>query len=162
MLTVFTAVDYTGYYGPVMLFALTFYCLLKRLPYLIAFTAGSIFNTFSNEILKQIFREPRPSNQLPFIDDADLTGVHHYGMPSAHAQAAAYSLAFLALANGPPAFLYFMAAIFVITLYQRWKYNRHTIQQLAAGSAAGVVVAWGVFYITQYYIHQYKHRWIIL
>jgi len=158
MITIITFIDYIGYYGPVILFALTFYCLLNRTPYLIAFTFGSILNTYANEVLKQIFREPRPPNQLVFIDSNHLTGAHHYGLPSGHAQTTAFSLAFLALSQGPPAFLYFMTGIFAITLYQRWKYNRHNIKQLAFGVMVGAFMAWLIHFMTQYVLHGYKYR----
>jgi len=151
-------VDYIGYYGPVILFASTFYCLLKRTPYLIAFTGGSVINTFANEILKNTFREPRPPNQIPFIDEDNLTGTHFYGLPSGHAQASAFAIAFLILANGPQTVVYFMTGIFIITLYQRWKYHRHSIKQLAAGSIIGALIAWIINYFTQYALYGYKHK----
>jgi membrane-associated phospholipid phosphatase len=162
MLSVIKLVDYIGYYGPVILFAATFYCLLQRLPYLIAFTCGSVINTFLNEFLKNIFREPRPPNQIEFIDHDKLTGTHFYGLPSGHAQASAFALAFLALSNGPPTVIYFATGIFVITLYQRWKYHRHSIKQLVAGSLVGVSFAWLIHYLTQYILYGYKHRWTLI
>lgn len=162
MLTVIKFIDYIGHYGPVILFALTFYCLINRIPYLIGFTAGSMINTFVNEVLKNIFREPRPPNQIEFIDHNSLTGTHYYGFPSGHAQASAFALVFLILSNGPVAFLYFMTPIFIITLYQRWKYNRHNIKQLAAGSVIGALMAWLAHYVTQYVVYGYKFQYNIL
>lgn len=159
---VIKTIDYIGFYGPVILFAATFYCLIHRTPYLIAFTIGSIFNTFANEVLKNIFREPRPPNQLPFIDSQLLIGPHQYGMPSGHAQASAFALAFLVLVKGPPTIIYFMTGIFIITLYQRWKYNRHSVQQLAAGGAFGAGIAWFIIYLTQYILYDYKHQWLMI
>ncbi len=155
-------IDYIGHYGPVILFALTFYCLLSRTPYLIAFTSGSILNTIMNEFLKNTFREPRPPNQIEFIDHNELTGTHFYGMPSGHAQASAFAVAFLAFSNGPEGFLYFMTGIFIITIYQRWKYHRHSIKQLAAGSIIGASFAWIIHYFTQYTLYGYKHRWSLI
>lgn len=152
-------IDYIGYNGPVILFASTFYFLLQRIPYVIAFTIGSIINTFSNEFLKNIFREPRPPNQIPFIDHDQLIGPHYYGFPSGHAQSCAFSIAFLVFTKGPETAIYFMTAIFITTLYQRWKYRRHSIKQLAAGTIIGVLFAWIIHYLTEYYIYGYKHRW---
>ena len=162
VLSLIKIVDYIGYYGPVILFATTFYCLLQRTPYLIAFTGGSVINTFTNEVLKNIFREPRPPNQIAFMDDENLTGTHFYGLPSGHAQASAFALVFLLLANGPQAVLYFMTGIFIITLYQRWKYHRHSIKQLAAGSIFGAAMAWIIHYFTQYALYGYKHQWSLI
>jgi membrane-associated phospholipid phosphatase len=162
MTSVIRVVDYIGYYGPVILFATTFYCLLNRIPYLIAFTGGSILNTFANEVLKNTFREPRPPNQIAFIDDKNLTGTHFYGLPSGHAQASAFAIAFLILVNGPETLLYFMTCIFITTLYQRWKYHRHSIKQLAAGSLIGALMAWIIVFMTQYYLYGYKHHWSLI
>jgi len=158
MISIIKFIDYIGYYGPEILFALTFYCLLNKIPYLITFTIGSIVNIYINKVLKQLFREPRPSNQLVFIDSNQLTGAHYYGLPSGHAQTVAFSIAFLALVQGPPAFLYTMTGIFIITLYQRWKYNRHSIKQLFFGVIIGAFMAWIIYFIMWYILHRYKHR----
>lgn len=152
--------DYIGHYGPVILFTLTFYCLLHRIPYLFVFTLGSIANTFLNEFLKKLFREDRPKNQIEFIDDKNLTGAHYYGLPSGHAQASFFALAFLFFANGPAAFIYFMSFICALTLYQRWKYRRHSMKQLLLGAVVGTGVAWILVYLTKYYLHGYKSSFL--
>ena len=123
---------------------------------------GSVINTYMNEFLKQLFREPRPPNQIEFIDHDKLTGAHYYGLPSGHAQASAFALMFLFLVNGPPAILYSMTGIFVITLFQRWKYNRHSIKQLAVGSMIGAFVAWSIHYLVQIQLYGYKYQWSLL
>ena len=141
-------IDYIGYYGPVILFAITFYCVINRTPYLIAFVFGSIINIFINKIIKITIREPRPRNQIPFIDE-ELIGTEQYGFPSGHAQSSFFSLAFLAFANGPPLTIYFMTFLCAITLYQRYIYRRHTIKQLVSGSIIGIIFAYIVVYATQ-------------
>ena len=150
--------DYIGHYGPVILFGLTFYCLLHRIPYIIVFVFGSILNTFLNEFLKTFFREQRPKGQIEFIDHDRLIGAHYYGLPSGHAQASFFALAFLFFAKGPIAFLYFMSFICILTLYQRWKYRRHSIKQLLVGAIVGTSFAWVLVYLTQYYLYGYL-RW---
>jgi membrane-associated phospholipid phosphatase len=145
--------DYVGYYGPIILFVLTFYGLINRGPYLMVFTSGSIINMFLNMFLKNIFREPRPKGQLEFIDE--YSGVHNYGFPSGHAQASFFALAFLFFAQGPDVIIYFMTFLCGLTLYQRWKYRRHSVIQLIAGSITGIAFAWGLVYLTQYYL--YRH-----
>jgi membrane-associated phospholipid phosphatase len=150
----YPAIDIIGYYGPVILFGLTFYCLIERTPYLIVFTLGSILNTFLNTFLKSIFREPRPKNQIPFIEYEDLVYVQQYGFPSGHAQTAFFSLAFLFFANGPIGVVYCMSFLAVITLYQRWKYRRHDLKQLVFGSLIGATFAWILVFITQQYLYK--------
>ena len=156
----YPVLDLIGYYGPIILFSMTFYSLIERTQYLLVFTIGSVLNTFLNTFLKTIFREPRPKGQIPFIDHDDLIGAQQYGFPSGHAQASFYSLAFLFFANGPISMIYFMTIITFLTLYQRWKYRRHSVRQLAFGSLIGGSLAWVLVYLTQYYL--YKPMIIIL
>ena len=146
-------IDYIGYHGPIILFAMTFYSLINRSPFLIVFVLGSITNTLFNAILKSVLREPRPNNQIEFVDSHNLIGYNNYGLPSGHAQSVFFSLTFLFLANGEILFLYVMSCITILTLYQRWKYRRHTIKQLLIGSAVGIVYAWVLVYFTKSYLH---------
>jgi membrane-associated phospholipid phosphatase len=63
-------------------------------------------------------------------------------MPSAHATLAAFSVIYFYLFLGKwtdPVFIVSMI-IYGLTLYQRWKYRRHTILQLFAGTVLGVTV----------------------
>lgn len=153
-MTTFLIIDIIGYYGPVILFALTFYYLIKRPPYLIIFTFGSIANTLLNRVLKSTWREPRPRGQITFIDDNNITGAEQYGLPSGHAQTSFFALAFLFLSNGPQAVLYVMTFLCVITLYQRWKYRRHTVKQLAIGSLIGALFAYSIVFLTEFSLYK--------
>jgi membrane-associated phospholipid phosphatase len=150
----YPVLDLIGYYGPVILFGLSFYSLIERIPYLLAFSIGSILNTFLNTSLKTLFREPRPKGQIEFIDDNQLTGAQQFGFPSGHAQASFFSLAFLFFSNGPIAMIYCMTIITFLTLYQRWKYRRHSVRQLLFGSLIGGGFAWVLVYLTQYYLYK--------
>jgi len=156
----YPVLDLIGYYGPIILFSMTFYSLIERTPYLLVFTIGSVLNTFLNTFLKTIFREPRPKGQIPFIDHDDLTGAQQFGFPSGHAQSSLFSLAFLFFANGSITIIYFMTIITFLTLYQRWKYRRHSLKQLVFGSLIGGSFAWILVFLTQYYL--YKSNVIIL
>ena len=150
-------IDAIGYYGPVILFTMTFYCFLERSPYLFVFIMGSIANALLNKALKMTFQEPRPKGQIPFIDHDHQIGTEQYGLPSGHAQSSFFSLAFLFFANGPPAFLYTMSFLCILTLYQRWKYRRHSIRQLVIGSLIGISFAYVLVYSTQYYLYGSKN-----
>jgi membrane-associated phospholipid phosphatase len=153
-------IDAIGYYGPVILFALTFFYLIKRPPYLMMFTLGSIANTFLNRTLKSTWREPRPRGQIDFIDHNHLTGPEQYGLPSGHAQASFFALAFLFFSKGPQAVIYTMALLCILTLYQRWKYRRHTIKQLALGSLIGALFAYALVFLTEFSL--YKNTFMYL
>jgi len=153
------ATDYIGQMGPNITFVINCFVLLylSEHIYLIVFLGGFWLNLIINNELKSIIREPRPSNPVPYIDSA-FTGAHIYGMPSGHAQTCFYNFAFL--------FLTFVLvkrnlwwyntvlitsfAVCIITLYQRWKYRRHTIQQLAVGSLLGSFVGYTTYLICYY------------
>jgi len=142
--------DYTGHYGPVILFVFTFYSLLHTSKYLFVYVIGIIMNSFLNIWLKQRIKEPRPSNPKKFIDSDQLVGKNYYGLPSGHAQSVAFSLTFLHLTKSPIPFIYVLACITVITIYQRWKYRRHTGKQLAIGAIIGSLFAWTLVSISLY------------
>jgi membrane-associated phospholipid phosphatase len=154
--------DYIGHYGPLLLFIITFYSLLHRNIYLFVYLFGSIANLLFNIFLKHIFREPRPNNPIEFIDSNELNGNNYYGLPSGHAQSSLFSLAFLYFVNGSISTLYTMGCITVLTLYQRWKYRRHTIKQLIIGSFIGALFAWILFFITKNYLYNYKQHFYII
>jgi len=139
--------DTVGYYGPVILFAMTFYFLLNQLPYLYLFTFGFIANTLLNHILKSVFRELRPTAP---IGNEKFYGSNFYGLPSGHAQSCFFSTAFFYLIKGPRTILYLMIFMCVLTLYQRWKYRYHSIKQLLYGTFIGIFFAWFIIYMYQY------------
>jgi membrane-associated phospholipid phosphatase len=162
----FIIFDYIGHYGPPILFAVTFYYLFNRHIYVFVFLFGSLINSLLNMLLKRVFREPRPNHPLLFIDSNDLTGNNYYGLPSGHAQSVMFSLTFIYLTkNTDSNFImtfYTMSCIAVLTLYQRWKYNRHTIKQLLVGSVIGFFFAWTLVFITKTYLHKYKHNFLTI
>jgi len=154
--------DYIGYYGPLITFCITFYYLLDKRTYLLVFIIGSITNMGLNEVLKLAIREPRPEGQIQFIDSNQLHGPHLYGMPSAHTQTCFFSVIYLYLVRG---YTYvFLLSLFIssLTFYQRWKYNRHTIKQLAIGSLIGGFYAWVLIYFTQLYYLNYKQAYFMI
>jgi membrane-associated phospholipid phosphatase len=149
-------IDSVGHYGPTITFGMTFYCLLERTPYLMVFFSGSILNVFLNKTLKVLFKEPRPRGQIPFIDHNDLTGVEQYGFPSGHAQMSFFALAFLYFVEGPLVVLYIMSFFCFLTLYQRWKYRRHSVKQLVFGSFFGILFAYILVYMTKNFLDGHK------
>lgn len=151
--------DYIGHYGPIITFMTTFYYLLDKKLYLLVFIFGSITNIALNEILKLSIREPRPEGQIHFLDSNQLTGPHLYGMPSTHTQTCFFSLVYLYLVRGYPYVLLLSLFISGLTFYQRWKYNRHTIQQLFVGTLIGGSYAWILIYLLQHYYFHYKQAY---
>jgi membrane-associated phospholipid phosphatase len=97
-----------------------------------------------------MFREPRPENPLEFTSFESYKNEERYGMPSGHAQSVFFSIVYLY--NIHHSIYLLLSTMFVgfITLYQRWKYRRHTIQQLIVGSAVGSIFAWSIYSVEKY------------
>jgi len=146
--------DYIGHYGPIITFAITCFYLLfvNKHLYFIVFLGGFWVNLIINNLLKSVIREPRPSRQIPYIDNV-FTGAQIYGMPSGHAQMCFYNFGFLYCIiasvnkynNQLLVLLSTSLFISIITLYQRFKFRRHTIKQLFVGSLVGFFTGFGIY-----------------
>lgn len=145
----FIIFDYIGHYGPIIAFSVTFYSLLFRKKYLYIYVIGSIINNVINIFLKNVFREQRPKNPLPFIDLNQLIKYNYYGLPSGHAQNTLFSLTFLYLTKAPILLIYAISCVTTLTLYQRLKYRRHTIKQLIFGAFTGIFFAWMIIHFAK-------------
>lgn len=153
------ATDYIGHHGPIIICIITSAYLLYVAKYIYfgIFCVGFYLNMCINSVLKDWIKQPRPSNQVPYIDDA-FKGAHIYGMPSGHAEMCFYSIVFLwlALSSSLKQFskmygiLILSIAISMMTLYQRWKFRRHTIEQLAVGSFVGGIVGYSMYQFANY------------
>lgn len=146
------SVDHIGYQGPIITSLITFISLLGKPIYLSMFIIGSFLNYSLNNELKMIIKEPRPKNPLPFIDDHLIKGPQIYGMPSGHAQIVSFAITFLILTKGSLWLILPSLFIFSLTLIQRWKYRRHTVEQLIVGSFTGSSLSYGCFYFTEFYL----------
>ena len=147
-------IDYVGYQGPSINSFLTFFSLLEKPPFLFMFMLGSILNYELNNILKNWIKEPRPNNPLPYIDDHLIKGAQIYGMPSGHAQIISFTIVFMILTKRPAYLILFSFFIGMLTLIQRWKYRRHTIEQLFGGVCVGSFFVYFIFWITEFYLQR--------
>lgn len=148
-------IDATGLYGPLIMFFITIYYIWKQTTYLWVFIVGSICNKYINDVLKELLKQPRPTNQIDFMGETEnlFKGSQMYGMPSGHMQILCFSIAYL-LCIYPTYSIYLVSfVISIITFYQRWKYRRHTIEQLIWGSITGGVLGYYTYYFTWKYIH---------
>ena len=73
-----------------------------------------------------------------------------FGMPSGHAQSIFFSIVYLYNLKHSIPLLFSNLFIASLTLYQRWKYRRHTVEQLASGSVIGGLFAWAVYSLEKY------------
>jgi len=146
--------DYVGYQGPFIISLLTFFSLLGKPPFLFMFILGSILNYELNNQLKYMIKEPRPKYPLPYIDDDLIKCAQIYGMPSGHAQITSFAILFLLLTKRPFYLTLFSVFIGIFTLIQRWKYRRHTIEQLIGGLVVGSLFSYFIFWITESYLQR--------
>lgn len=145
--------DYIGYFGPQILLFISIFLLRNKSTLLYIYLVGMFINSIANYFLKGLIKEPRPSEDIHIFNielnssliNGKRIGFNRFGMPSAHAQSAFFSLAFicLALKNVKISLLY--AFICLITLYQRVKYKNHSISQVVIGSFLGSLFAFGFY-----------------
>jgi membrane-associated phospholipid phosphatase len=116
------------------------------------FIIGSLLNNSLNELLKVTIKQPRPKNQISYIDDTQIKGAHIYGMPSGHAQISFFAITYLYLTKRTLTLVLISLFIGCLTLYQRWNFRRHSIEQLIAGSITGSALSYFIFWITSNYL----------
>jgi len=142
--------DYTGFYGPYILFPVSLYFLLSKQLYLTVFIVGYILNALLNIILKYIIQEPRPNKDIHKFNALKQQNkpipFNWYGMPSGHSQMALYSTVYVYNATKNICVLAFFSLMSIITIIQRIYYNKHTIMQCFVGSIVGSLVGY-IFYM---------------
>ena len=145
--TIYAVFDYIGFFAPEIMVVIVTLALWGRNKFLLFYYIFWLLDwEWLNAKLKLYFKEPRPVNHKarnsPTSKYETFDHGHAYGMPSGHASIVFYSLTFLLLCV-PEFTQYSMAAIAIvaITLFQRFKTKRHTVEQLAAGAVEGIVVA---------------------
>lgn len=134
-------VDYLGYYGPVILPVVTMLVLRMRTKLILLYLCFLVINTVTNVILKLLIRESRPTGQVFLTRFEHETDSHTYGMPSGHAQSVAYTSTFLYTLSQSANVMFVVGVIGWSTLYQRYKYRRHSVRQLVACVAIGSLIA---------------------
>jgi membrane-associated phospholipid phosphatase len=133
--------DQIGYYGPILLLITTICLIWSRTSLLLFYMLFFMINYCINGSLKLIIREPRPDGNIVFNSHEITTGSERYGMPSGHAQSVAFSSMFSYLITKSTKILMGTSFISAITIYQRYKYKRHTIGQLFVGTLIGGLMA---------------------
>ena len=149
--------DYVGLYAPIILFILSLFLLRNMTTYLQFFVSGFILNNILNIILKLAIKEPRPSKDQKAIEIGVVNGARigfdKFGMPSGHAQNCGYCVSFITMTLNNPFITCLYLLISVISLFQRYLYNNHSILQLVIGFIVGgsfgyVTYIFGNKYIT--------------
>jgi len=139
--------DGLGYYGPLIVMACVIAALHTMPQYAIWYVIFVILNNLFVRGLKLVFRQERPSDAIPFSKYETYTHAEHYGMPSGHASSVAFSFVFLHLLKPHSWWLLVIGFIGTLTCIQRWKYRRHSFEQIIAGLIFGGLFAYGVQYM---------------
>ncbi len=146
--------DIIGYFAPYILFVFSIVLLWKRNQYFTGYIVFYFLNIIVNKILKVIIREPRPTGGKSILsfEDGIYEGIEKYGMPSGHLQSCFYSLTYLYLVKESPSWLLLETFIASASFYQRWSYNRHTVEQLSVGSLVGIFMGWFSYFMVHKYL----------
>jgi len=147
-------IDKIAYFGPKINFTIGFISLLKRPQYLSGYLVFTGINYILNGLLKTTFKEVRPSGGIPLYDGEEekYKNEHKYGMPSDHAQLVFFALTYIYLVKHSIYTLILELSIALLTCFQRWKYRRHTIEQIVIGSIIGIIMGGLSFSLTKKYI----------
>ena len=140
-------IDTIGYFGPEILFILSIILLFHTKTllyvYLLCYFISSIFNI----ILKGLIKEKRPQEDQHLFNIWLNNGMKHdrhwydrFGMPSGHAQHVFYSTAFIFLSLKNIHWFIFYLLISLNTLYQRVKYQNHSVLQVISGAIVGLLI----------------------
>jgi membrane-associated phospholipid phosphatase len=143
-----TWVDYVGMYNPFLSALVVVVYLWKRKPYWISYLAFSWLNEELAVWLKRIFREPRPQH---YVGDPNHRG--YYGMPSGHAQHAAFTLVYVGLVQPSWMISCILGLLGMISVAERYKNGRHTLKQIAVGAVLGAAFAVVSVYVVREMLH---------
>ena len=99
-----------------------------------------VFNLMVNIILKNIIKEPRPSDKSRY-------GIgYEYGMPSGHSQFSTFLLLMLISIDAPTYIKYTSLILTIVTYTHRYVYKYHTPKQILGGVIVGGVL-WKLLHI---------------
>ena len=105
--------------------------------YLIIFFIVLTFSGWLNHhVLKKIIFDARPIYSTKYLYNDHFQKISN-GMPSGHAQMTALSLTYSYLITGK--YLYESILLFAITIFQRYVFKNHTLNQLLVGGVIGFI-----------------------
>lgn len=148
-----------GKYSPVLLFFLSIYLLWDYSNLLIYYIVGIFMNTILNIILKGIFQQPRPLEDMTKFNMAISRGGPYlfnngipfdiFGMPSGHAQSVLFSTIYIYFSLRQQNILYLYLVISVITILQRVIFKYHTVIQVMIGAIVGIMIGYFVYFLAK-------------
>jgi len=147
-----------GEYGPVILFFISLILLWSKESLFFYYVIGFFINLILNIFLKMVFQQPRPSVDIKLfesiknnrkLNNKNILLFDMFGMPSGHTQTCFFSVIFIFLSLKKYNILFGYLLISTLTMYQRVKYNYHTILQVFFGAIIGCLLGYVIYYISQ-------------
>jgi membrane-associated phospholipid phosphatase len=144
-------IEHIGYKGVTVIAIINIFALMNQCKYLVSFILFYYVQYFVVGMMKHIIKEPRPVGFLykKYSDGGVYDGTSLYGMPSGHSSAVWYSTVYLWLVKRSPYLLILQLTICFNTMYQRWAFHKHSIEQLLAGALVGGSIAFIAVMVTK-------------
>jgi membrane-associated phospholipid phosphatase len=145
----FELLDRIGYNGPLIMGFINIFSMWKQHRYLSFYIIFYFIDSYINKWIKLVIKQPRPNGYYKnkYEDGGEYVDEHIYGMPSAHSERVFYSLIYLWLVIESKIMFIIGLFICILTVYQRWKYKKHTVEQLSVGAVVGTILAHFVYYL---------------
>ena len=142
-----------GFFSECIMPIMVFYLLYSNWFSISIFFVGFIINSLFNIFLKGFIRDKRPLHPTAFLADEKFSksGAQYYGMPSGHSQNVFYCISYLYYSipnNTDWVLLSFIIGL--LTLWERYIFHNHTIQQLIVGAILGFTMGCISFSIGKY------------
>jgi dolichyldiphosphatase len=159
---IYTSYDLTDYdYGNKLLFLLSIVFLYDKKTYLVFYLVGAVLNYILNSILKLIFKQPRPDENMKLFrlemvqhETIDWREYHRFGMPSGHSQETAFSLIYIIMVLQNTKISVLFLIIMLFTMFQRIYTKRHTILQVFIGAILGLIMGYLFYYLASKHIQR--------
>lgn len=155
--------DLTDYdYGNKLLFLLSIVFLYDKKTYLVFYVIGAVLNYILNCILKLVFKQPRPTENMKQFqlemnrrETIDWREYERFGMPSGHSQETAFSLIYVMMVLQHTKISALFLIIMLFTMFQRIYTKRHTYLQVLVGGTIGLCIGYLFYYLASKYIRQH-------
>jgi membrane-associated phospholipid phosphatase len=155
--------DLTDYnYGNKLLFLLSIVFLYDKKTYLVFYVIGAVLNYLLNSILKLVFKQPRPTENMKLFqlemnrrETIDWREYERFGMPSGHSQETVFSLIYIIMVLQNTKISALFLIIMLFTMFQRIYTNKHTFLQVLVGGIIGLCMGYLFYYLASKYNRRY-------
>jgi len=153
-------IDYIGIVSPIIMIIISGYNIYNKKTFFTYFYHGVIFTNVLNALLKILFKEPRPNSNAKNIELAikygEFVSPFDLGMPSGHMQNCFFVLTYIFLVTKSYPLFIFNLILTIISAYQRYMLNNHTIFQLFIGALIGSITGLTIFHFSELIVNKSK------